>query len=246
MSLHPAPPAQTCQDYEAKPITPPDSAGVPGSHRCVVDYDHKPFSITWTGSWDYPDLAGFPSLQNIEISPLHQTSEMAAIWRDSTLYEYGSYASVRITEHGRYPILKLAHSDEVSIKLIQHEFEVLAKLTKLGLPVVEFDQQPILDNGVICGYRMEKLSKVELSEFVSRAHDIKQALDRFHCAGFSHGDVSPSNVMTKDGRIILIDLSFAGPLGSAVPSFFPDWVYTNGSFSMDTDLAQFGRFKLLM
>jgi hypothetical protein len=71
---------------------------------------------------------------------------MAAIWRDSTIIDYGSHASIRITKHDPFPILKLAHSDELSIKLIQHEFNVLADLTKLGLPVVEFDQQPILDN----------------------------------------------------------------------------------------------------
>jgi tRNA A-37 threonylcarbamoyl transferase component Bud32 len=162
------------------------------------------------------------------------------------LLDYGSHASIRITKHGRFPILKLAHSDEVSIKLIQYEFDVLAKLTKLGLPVVEFDHQPILDNGVTCGYRMEKLSKLEASEFRSRADDIKQALDRLHCAGFSHGDVGPSNIMTKDGRITLIDPSFAGRLGSAVPSFFPSWVYTDGTFGIGSDLERFGRYIVPM
>lgn len=158
------------------------------------------------------------------------------------LLDYGSHASIRITKHGRFPILKLAHSDEVSIKLIQYEFDILAKLTKLGLPVVEFDQQPILDNGVTCGYRMEKLSKLEASELSLRADDIKQALDQFHCAGFSHGDVSPSNIMTKDGRITLIDPSFAGRLGSGVPSFFPSWVYADGIFGIGSDLERFGRY----
>jgi tRNA A-37 threonylcarbamoyl transferase component Bud32 len=115
-----------------------------------------------------------------------------------------------MTEYGRFPILKLAHSNKLSIKLIQHEFDVLADLAKFGLPVVEFDQQPILDNGVTCGYRMKKLSKLEPSELRPRTNDIKQTLDRLHSAGFSHGDFGPSNIMKDEGgRIILIDPSFA-------------------------------------
>lgn len=237
---------QTFPGCEAKPITPPQSAGVRGSYQCIVDYNHKPFSITWSGSSEYPNLARFPSLdKNVDVSSVYQSSEIAAIWRDSTIMDYGSHASIRITKDGRFPILKLAHSDELSIKLIQHEFDVLAELAKLGLPVVKFGQQPILDNGVTCGYRMEKLSKLEPSEFRSRTDDIKQTLDRLHSAGFSHGDFSPSNILTNEGgRLILIDLSFAGRLGSAVPSFFPSWVYTDGVYGIGSDLERFGRYTV--
>ncbi|KAH8591178.1 hypothetical protein B0O99DRAFT_274348 [Bisporella sp. PMI_857] len=103
---------QPFQGYKAKPITPPQSAGVPGSYRCIVDSDHQPFSIIWSGSAEYPDLANLPVLKNVDILPVHQSSEIAAIWRDSMLLDYGSHASIRITKHGRFPILKLAHSDE--------------------------------------------------------------------------------------------------------------------------------------
>jgi RIO-like serine/threonine protein kinase len=161
------------------------------------------------------------------------------------IIDYGSHASIRITEHRRFSILKLAHSDELSIKLIQHEFDVLADLTKLGLPVVEFDQQPIWDDGVICGYRMKKLFKLEPSKFYSRNNDVMQTLDKFHSAGFSHGDFSPSNIMEDEsGRIILIDFSFTGRLGCTVPSFFPKWVYTDGIYSISSDLERFGRFTV--
>lgn len=100
---------------------------------------------------------------------------------------------------------------------------MLAELKKNGIPVVQFDRKPIMNNGVICGYRMENLMRIEASELTSRAFDIKKALDQFHCAGFSHGDIGPSNNMTKDGNIILIDVSFAGRIGSAVPSCIPSW-----------------------
>jgi hypothetical protein len=234
---------QTLRGYEAKPITPPQSAGLRGSYQCIVDYYHQPFSITWSGSPEYPDLTTFPLLKNVDVLLVHQSYEIAAIWKDSTILDYGSHASIRITEYHRFPILKLAHSDDLSIKLIQHEFDILVELAKLGLPVVEIDQQPVLDNGIACGYRMKKLSKLESSELQSRADNIKQTLDRLHAAGFSHGDFSPSNIMMDEGgHLNLIDFSFAGRIGSAVPSFFPSWVYADGRFGIGSDLERFGRY----
>jgi hypothetical protein len=41
------------------------------------------------------------------------------------------------------------------------------------------------------------------------------------------------------GRITLIDFGFSGPLGSAVPSFIPSWVYDDGIFSIGIDLKAF-------
>jgi tRNA A-37 threonylcarbamoyl transferase component Bud32 len=147
------------------------------------------------------------------------------------MIDYGSHASIRTTEQGRFPILKLAHSDELSIKLIQHEFDVLAELTKLGLPVLR------LPNGKALQTRSVGVN--------ARTDDIKQTLDRIHSAGFSHGDFGPSNIMTDEGgRLIFIDVSFAGRLGSAVPSFFPSWVYTDGTYSIGSDLERFGRYMV--
>lgn len=94
------------------------------------------------------------------------------------MIEFGSHASFRITEHGQSPILKLAHLGELSTKLFLHEFKVIPNLTKLGLPVVEFDQQPILNNGVSCSCGMKRLFKLGPSELRSRADYIKQTLDR--------------------------------------------------------------------
>ncbi|XMA11692.1 hypothetical protein WAI453_004483 [Rhynchosporium graminicola] len=230
------------QAAKAMPISPPEGTGVGGLYRCIVDYNHQPFSITWSGSQEYPDLESFPSLKNAELLSVQQSSEAAAVWKNSELLDYGTHASIRITEHGSFPVLKLAHSDEVSMKLIQYEFDILAKLTEQGLPVVDYDHEPILENGVVCGYRMEKLSKIEASELRLRAEDIKQAIDQFHRMGFSHGDVGPSNIMTKDGRITLIDLSFAGQLGTTVPSFFPSWVYSDGRFDIGSELERFDRY----
>lgn len=139
-------------------------------------------------------------------------------------------------------ILRLAHSDKLSIELIQHEFDMLVDLTKFGLPVVEFEQQPILDNGAMCGYRMKKLCKLDQSELCSRAGDIKHALDRLHSSGFCHGDFSPSNIMKDEtGRLILIDFSFAGRLGSPVPSFFPGRFSADSRHGVAPDLEAFAK-----
>lgn len=81
----------------------------------------------------------FPLLKNVKVSSVYQNHEIGAIWKDPTILDCGSHASIRITERHRFPILKLAHSDDLSIKLIQHEFNILVELAKLGLPVVEID-----------------------------------------------------------------------------------------------------------
>ena len=82
------------------------------------------------GSPEYPDPERFPGLENVEVSLVHQNSGVAAIWRDSELLDYGSYASIRIAENDLFPILKLAHRDELSMKLTQHEFDILGDLPK--------------------------------------------------------------------------------------------------------------------
>lgn len=231
---------------EAKPTTPPQDVGVRGAYECILDHNHKPFSIIWWGSPEYPDLATFPALENVEIPPVHQTPSMAVIWGCSTLLDYDSHASIRTTEHSRFPILKLAHSDTESIRLVQREFSMLVYLATLDLPAVEVDRTPIVDNGKICGYRMKELFKVEPSELESRRHEVKYALSRLHSAGVCHGDITPSNIM-KDhrGRITLIDFGSTGKIGSKVPWFIPSWVYSGDAFSIDVDWKAFDRYMTI-
>jgi hypothetical protein len=228
----------------AKPITPPRDTGVRGWHKCIVEHRHEPFSITWPGSPEYPDLTKFPLVENVDIFAVRQSPQMATVWRDSVLVDYGSHASIRAAKHSRFPLLKLAHpQDEQSLELVQHEFSLLAGLASLDLPVVKVDQQPIIDNGAVCGYRMERLSRLDLAEFFARERDIRDALVRLHAAGFSHGDVSPNNIMKDDdGQIVLIDFGFARRIGDAVPPFIPRWVYADMIFSADSDWKALGRF----
>ena len=115
---------------QAKPTTPP--YGAKGSYKCTVDYRGKPFSITWKGSPAYPELGGFPNLVDVDIAQIHQTPYMSAIWKTSTLLDYGAHALIRVAQHRSFPVLKLAHTDDESVKLIQHEVGILAELAPLA------------------------------------------------------------------------------------------------------------------
>jgi hypothetical protein len=165
------------------PITPPQDAG--GSdYRCIVDHGRKPFSVTWRGSPQYPDLCNCPTLDCVEVSPVPLSPALATIWADSELLDYGSHASVRVSEHTHFPILKLAHPDAQSFALIKDDFNVLADLKLLGLPIPEIDTQPIADGGRICSYQMKMLVKLKPAELRCRRHDIQDGLLRLHSAGF--------------------------------------------------------------
>ena len=78
-----------------KPITPPQSTGG-GFYNCIVDCEHYPFSITWPDSAQYPDFANLD--KNMDVVLIYLSLEIAAVWRDSTLLDYGAHASIRITK----------------------------------------------------------------------------------------------------------------------------------------------------
>ncbi|KAI0101009.1 hypothetical protein GGR51DRAFT_563659 [Nemania sp. FL0031] len=61
---------------EAKPISPPQKAKTAGFSTCLVEYDHKPYSITWKWMGSYPDLTKFPPGNDV-IVPLNLK---APIW----------------------------------------------------------------------------------------------------------------------------------------------------------------------
>lgn len=232
----------------AKPITPPFSTENNGSYRCIVDYGRMPFEVTWRGQQQYPDLSRFPCLDKGVVQSVIERSPMiSAIWKASALVDFGSYASTRYDKsRAQFPIIKLAHPDNQSLRFIQHEFSLLSDLLALpDLPVVRIEKDPILDGDVLCGFRMEELFKVPIPEFHSRKKSIEDALKQLHAAGFSHGDVQPSNIMKdKTGRIVLIDFGFSGRIGDEIPSFFPKYVYQNSStFIEKADVSSLARFQ---
>ncbi|OAA61297.1 Protein kinase-like domain protein [Niveomyces insectorum RCEF 264] len=232
---------------EATPVTPPLGTEHRGSYRCIVDYGGIPFEVIWSGKQQYPNFSEFPSLDTGTISSeMRQSPAMASLWRASTPVGFGSYASTRHDKsRARFPIIKLAHPDDQSRRFLQHEFSILSRLMALpNLAVVQIDPEPILDDGLLCGFRMEELVNVPLPEFVSRKESIKHALQQLHAAGFCHGDVQPSNIMKdKTGRIVLIDFGFSGQIGDDIPSFFPEYMYQNRAFHKEADMASLSKFQ---
>lgn len=234
-----APRSPIAQSFGAKPTTPPQATETRQSYKCIVEYNSTPFWVQWSGSPEYPDLASFSptSKSDLKITHISLDPELQLIWRLSTLHDYGTHASIRITDDDAFPILKLAHPDDsLSNHLIKQEFDVLSRLERLGVPTVDFDSQPIACCGVTCGYRMKALTKLEPGELYSRWGEVEDAVDQLHAAGFCHGDLNPSNVMKDEGgQLVLIDLSFAGQIGSPVPPFVPAWRFPTGKYCEEVD-----------
>lgn len=237
---------------EAKPITPPYCTGR-GKHSCIVEYHKKPYSLAWSGSAQYPDLRAFP--KDLEAYPLHQSEEMAEIWRSSVLVDFGSHAVVRSSpcssdeqeqDNQYFPIIKLAHNDSESLELIRNEIKMLSDPILRSLPTPIIDEQCITKDGIPVGFRMKMLFKLEVTELYQRVNEIQQSLRQLHNAGFSHGDFSPSNVMKDEkDRIILIDFSDAGRIGEVVPPFIQRQGYYDDRYNADYDWHTFRRFFTL-
>ncbi|RMY42086.1 hypothetical protein D0866_00141 [Hortaea werneckii] len=119
---------------------------------------------------------------------------------------------------------------------VLHEFEMLKRLKRCYLPVPIFDDNPIIDNEGIFGYRMEQLFPIDFSNTQAISDDLKTIAKQVHGSGFSHGDLNPSNVMRNgNGSLVLIDPSRSGPLGQEVPHYIPSYQYEGTVFSTTTD-----------
>lgn len=159
------------------------------------------------------------------------------------LVDFGSHSCIRRVDSQPYPIIKLAHPDALSIALLQYEYKVLDRLALFDLPIPSFSDKPIFESGKIRGYQMKELYKLEHDEMRLRSEEIKRAVKQFHEAGYSHGDLSLSNVMKDDqGRIVLIDVSFSGPIGAKIPSWVPNWAYEGATFHTASDMKRMQSF----
>jgi serine/threonine protein kinase len=192
---------------------------------------------------DYPSLIGFPHLQACDVSRVTEDPNTAHLRRNSTLLDFGSYSCIRRMELQPYPIIKLAHPDPESRELIQNEYRMLKRWRQLKLPVPAISDEPIFEGDTLRGYRMEELYRMSHAEMKHRSEEIKSAVRKLHEAGYSHGDVSESNVMKdSQGRIVLIDVSFSGPVGEQVPHYFPTWAYEGAQFNTDRDIVRMKEF----
>jgi hypothetical protein len=96
--------------------------------------------------------------------------------------------------------------------------------------------EPLADKDGIFGFRLERLYRVELEEFQARLQEVESLLDSLHDAGYCHGNCSFTNIMqNREGKLVLIDMSFSGPLGSDVPEWFPKYMNLGSRYAADID-----------
>jgi tRNA A-37 threonylcarbamoyl transferase component Bud32 len=116
----------------------------------------------------------------------------------------------------------------------------------MSLPIPKVDEHPLLDDQGIFGYRLEYLFCLETNELLRRLPEVKKAVQQLHEAGFSHGDLSQSNIMkNKEGAIVLIDFGHAGKIGTQVPSSVPQWVYEDAVVTVEADKQALERLSEL-
>jgi hypothetical protein len=198
-------------------------------YACYIDVDGVPHEASWTGDWaifDFTDpslLVGF-QLVDFRLVPLQLTPEISTLWNSSRPLAFGSHASVRFEEDvdPYYPVVKIAHpGDDKSRRLVEREFNIMCALSDLDA-VAQVAAEPLADKHGVFGFRLELLHRVDPQELEMRFQEVERLLDDLHGVGYCHVDCSFSNIMmrNRDGRLVLIDLSFAGRIGSEVPEGF--------------------------
>lgn len=161
---------------------------------------------------------------------------------DEDIYAFGGFGSVRVmadpskggagngnAHESQFPVIKLAHPDEHSRASVEREFRILLEMHREapGLPIVQIDQNPIVDSrGVIWGFRMKRLYKRDSQyasdeELEAEQERIRAAVQKLHQAGFVHGDLHSGNAMKNEsGEIVLVDFGVSGRLGERIVAIF--------------------------
>jgi eukaryotic-like serine/threonine-protein kinase len=116
--------------------------------------------------------------------------------------------------------------DAASVSALRREAQILARMSHPFLPrlyedstdtdlphlVLEYAEGPPLSTMI--GTK----GPFSPTDAATLGLQILMALHHLHALGFAHLDVKPGNVVFRDGRIVLIDLGLARPLGSPAPS----------------------------
>lgn len=202
----------------AQPISPPVEAAddLYYSSR-YVDFEPRVYQIYWTDTPHYPNLSNFPVIDGT-IRSVTLSERMAMAVAPSALINYGTDGCVRCSHLDPLPIVKISHPNNKSRLRIQHEYKILKEMKSRSLSVPSFAKEPLIDEEGIFGYRMELLFPIDLYDLEAVSEELGAIIDRVHGCGLPHGDLNPSNIMRNaSGDIVLIDPSFAGPLGQEIP-----------------------------
>jgi hypothetical protein len=204
---------------------------------CYMDVDGIPHEASWIGDWTAFDFTDTSLFTDFRLSPLQLSTEIMTIWKGSRHMPlaYGSHASVRSEGMDSKFVVKIAHPNDECRRLVEREFNIMRDLSGLDA-VAKVAGEPLTDKDGIFGFRLERLERVELEEFQARLQEVESLLDSLHDVGYCHGDCSFSNIMqNREGKLVLIDMSFSGLLGSDAPEWFPNYMNPGSRYTADID-----------
>lgn len=199
----------------------------PFSGQCAfnVDFQHKEFRVSWTGSWlQPPSVAEFPSSAEkfgATIEQIHHSPVVDSIWLRSQAISHGANSHIRLLNDSKdpFPICKVA-INERQRQMIGEEFAILQLLAKRApnARIVRTPPEALQDEHGIFGFRMPKLNPITNEELAGYYHDILEVLHQVHDAGVIHYDLSWTNVMLNhNGHVTLIDFGHAGLSEEDIP-----------------------------
>ncbi len=97
---------------------------------------------------------------------------------------------------------------------IRMEARLMAEARTAGVPVPVLYDIDLVENKIVMEFVDGPTAKEVLEEGGPRAHKVAREIGRIagrlHRAGIIHGDLTTSNMILRDGRIVLIDFSLGG------------------------------------
>ena len=199
-------------------IEPLNDSGEVGRY---VEIEGDLFRLVWTLDTE-ADIHPSPTDSNFDIWRVSMSKSMRKTWSNSVLMDHGANSCIRSIPSDPVHVIKLAHPTPAARAELSHEFEMMKELSQHSSPIPQFDPDPLVDEDGIYGYKMSKLKKLDFSQLEKYSADVEEAVSAMHAAGFSHGDLHPSNIMlNKEQRIVFIDPSYAGLVGDDVVALTP-------------------------
>jgi serine/threonine protein kinase len=203
----------------AQPITPPYP--IDKSSAVNIDFNGDEYLLRWDGDCrETPDLTYFPHVDNATVTLIPQSERVKVSWATSQVLAYGADSHIRILDScgDKFSVCKVAINDRQR-QLLQGEFSILQHLSSKDLPVVRIHQEPLADEQGIFGFRMERLSNIDIGVAAEYIPEVAKAFEEVHLTGVVHYDISPSNIMlNQKGKVTIIDFGRAGYIGQEVPS----------------------------
>lgn len=200
----------------AQPITLPSP--IDKSLAINIDFNGDEYLVRWDGKT--PDLTSFPLVDNASVALISHTKRVKELWATSQVLAYGADSHIRTLDScgDEFSVCKVAINDRQR-QLLREEFSILRDLSSKDIPVVRVHQEPLVDEHGIFGFRMERLSGIDIENGAEHMSEIKKAFEEVHRNGIVHHDIHPSNIMlNKEGLVTIIDFGRAGYIGQEVPA----------------------------